>query len=657
MVSMLRFRVLFFKERENESMIRNKKTIINIMRLLIAVFLFVLIAPIKVYAEGEGESVSENGGDNDYTTWTDAFNDSDYTDNLAEIVAKYWTTSWLNYVGTGSDVIESVSELLGNQYDNTKDLYENIYPYILPYSRQTINQINPGDLSDSTYGKPIHGKNNLKLVQKLSDDMGKTLNDFQTIATNKNKSGDDITPDVFPSWFHIATKFPAANLPDYPSDYDASGDPCVIMRNPDGSPYAPIYDYYYHDNYDVSNINVCIISEPYPDMRYAFYTYDSNHNFLINTELYWITYYGGFLSGMDVRSVDSENYYSILNKESETNAKVYFWGSGYIYDEGHNKTYYWDADKKTLYFLGIGRYSQYWGSDPDTGDIVNSYEVNIINSVDFNDFQDLINQLIIDTNNSNNISNQLLIELLLELRNQRDNYIQLDGDDIYDYIDYMFNKLQGVLDIHIEIPELSHDTNGIVDGITALLNFLANIIRTLGSLVQSLLEGLLHLFVPTQADWDDINLQFETLTAPLGWIKEFIVEATSNISLLLFGRNVTDFTVAESVDIENVSASEHGSVDIGSGSVTTFNVVYDQNGAPKIPVHFDNSSSEYFSNIGDCYIIDMSWYTPFKPVGDIIVICFCWLMFIWRTLRQLPNIINGSGSVIDSDVDNHLHII
>ena len=615
-------------------MIRNKSTIQIISRLLMAVFLFVIISPLSVYASGD--SASDNDTDEEYQDWSDAFNDTEYTENLAENIARTWANYFVSYIGTTQDVVERTAEIIGDSYDRTVSLYDNLYTYILPYSRQTVNDIDGANLSIGTYGKPIRNKNNLKLINQYVKTMENSLpTEITNIASDKHKDGSDMTFAEFPPIYHFSDKpFNTSIIVDYNNVNIFDGTTHNMMWCVNGETsydvIAPADSNYDYVIYDVGYLNGT-------NTNYAFLGVRTN-----NSSSYRYRWVNNWPNGYFDRGTQASFTEYIAGKSPS----LYIYGSGYIeftFAYRQIKTYYWDQSKKSLYYLGIGTTSDFLTDD--LGDPVKTYEVNIINSVDFGDYTDLINQLILDVNMENNITNSLLIELLNELRNQRDVYQPIsDDDDIYNYIDYMMNKLLEVKDVHIEIPDLSPNMGGIVDGITALLNFLASIIRTLGSIVSSLLEGLVHLFVPTDADWDEINIQFESLTAPFGWIKDFIAEAASNISLLLFGRNVTDFETAETEDVDLV---------MGEGSLDP-DIVYDPtSGAPKIPVRFSNSTSEYFSGIEDAYIIDMSWYAPYKPVGDIIVVAFCWLMFIWRVLHDLPGIINGATGAFDQSPQDY----
>ncbi len=64
----------------------------------------------------------------------------------------------------------------------------------------------------------------------------------------------------------------------------------------------------------------------------------------------------------------------------------------------------------------------------------------------------------------------------------------------------------------------------------------------------------------------------------------------------------------------------------------------------KIPIMKVNSEYDY--GFGDYFIIDVSWYEPYRPYGDLVILAFAWLMFIWRVFVSLPGIITGApGSI------------
>lgn len=61
---------------------------------------------------------------------------------------------------------------------------------------------------------------------------------------------------------------------------------------------------------------------------------------------------------------------------------------------------------------------------------------------------------------------------------------------------------------------------------------------------------------------------------------------------------------------------------------------------PSISINLTNADSKY--NWGtEAICLDLSWYAPFKPAVDFLIICFCYGFFFWNLFRKLPDIING----------------
>lgn len=68
------------------------------------------------------------------------------------------------------------------------------------------------------------------------------------------------------------------------------------------------------------------------------------------------------------------------------------------------------------------------------------------------------------------------------------------------------------------------------------------------------------------------------------------------------------------------------------------NILNNLGNAPKLTVNVD---SKYYE--GELTYIDMSWYEPFRPYGDIVITGFVYLFFLWRLFVHAPDIINGTG--------------
>lgn len=71
---------------------------------------------------------------------------------------------------------------------------------------------------------------------------------------------------------------------------------------------------------------------------------------------------------------------------------------------------------------------------------------------------------------------------------------------------------------------------------------------------------------------------------------------------------------------------------------------------PKIQIDLSliKSSVDYG---GKVYIIDLSWYEPYKESVDVIISSILWLVFIWNTYKNLPNIIGGIGGGVQATAD------
>lgn len=65
--------------------------------------------------------------------------------------------------------------------------------------------------------------------------------------------------------------------------------------------------------------------------------------------------------------------------------------------------------------------------------------------------------------------------------------------------------------------------------------------------------------------------------------------------------------------------------------------------APKLELTFDN---QYLS--GTYTIIDLTWYVPYKALGDNIICMFMYFCFVVKIFKNLANIVSGVGSASNS---------
>lgn len=69
----------------------------------------------------------------------------------------------------------------------------------------------------------------------------------------------------------------------------------------------------------------------------------------------------------------------------------------------------------------------------------------------------------------------------------------------------------------------------------------------------------------------------------------------------------------------------------------------------KIPIG-KPTSKHYNYGTGNYIIIDVSWYAPYKQLGDKIILAIAWALFLWHMFIKLPGIISGTeGSIVSMD--------
>ena len=97
--------------------------------------------------------------------------------------------------------------------------------------------------------------------------------------------------------------------------------------------------------------------------------------------------------------------------------------------------------------------------------------------------------------------------------------------------------------------------------------------------------------------------------------------------------------------LTNTVSSKFGFIDTIKNSINSLQTILSGlNSSPKL--ESSNIESKYYS--GKLVIVDMSWYSPFKPYGDLVITGFVYLFFLWRIFVHVPNIIHGAGGDFSS---------
>lgn len=86
------------------------------------------------------------------------------------------------------------------------------------------------------------------------------------------------------------------------------------------------------------------------------------------------------------------------------------------------------------------------------------------------------------------------------------------------------------------------------------------------------------------------------------------------------------------------------SIKIAANSL--FDIIKNVGNSPKLTVNVNKTK---YTDSQSLTVLDLSWYAPYKPYGDLVLTGFIYAMFIWRFIISIPNIINGSGGFFQSD--------
>lgn len=63
---------------------------------------------------------------------------------------------------------------------------------------------------------------------------------------------------------------------------------------------------------------------------------------------------------------------------------------------------------------------------------------------------------------------------------------------------------------------------------------------------------------------------------------------------------------------------------------------------PKVSMNFKDVKSE-ISYGSSAFVLDLSWYKPYKADVDVFLSAVLWAVFVWNTFKNLPNTIRGVG--------------
>ena len=97
----------------------------------------------------------------------------------------------------------------------------------------------------------------------------------------------------------------------------------------------------------------------------------------------------------------------------------------------------------------------------------------------------------------------------------------------------------------------------------------------------------------------------------------------------------------------NQFKSHFAFIDTFTNFVDRFKSISNNTSAPVVSVDFSKAESKYNYG-GVAFAMDMTWYSRYKPIGDLIITAFVYVFFIWRFYCRIPELIRGAGIITDN---------
>lgn len=212
-------------------------------------------------------------------------------------------------------------------------------------------------------------------------------------------------------------------------------------------------------------------------------------------------------------------------------------------------------------------------------------------------------------------------------------------------LDYLYNHLSSDITSNTNriisaIQNISISSNG---GSSGDINF--------GDFIIDLDITLTNLFTLNNEQKAELESDIDTIKSPFVWVATLGNNINSLLSSMVrrsaqySGDSYTnDFSSLNDAfssvsDNAPVPPGTDTSVPGGSAALSSDS----QSNTPSLIVHLGNANSD-INYGGDVSVLDFSWYAPYKPLVDNIIVIFAWAFFIIIFFRRLPSFIHGDDA-------------
>lgn len=208
--------------------------------------------------------------------------------------------------------------------------------------------------------------------------------------------------------------------------------------------------------------------------------------------------------------------------------------------------------------------------------------------------------------------------------------------------------------------------NAVVDNYTKILAGLTVVKDVVVENFKNVTAGLTAVKNAVVENWQNVSAglvsvkdaivdNWRNVVAGLSTVKDAILQVPQNTWNLAFAGLEYLFVPSEGYFEEKIMATRERFLFVDC-IIETVESMYDFFATtafdvpPKFEIDMSNVNSKYDWG-GKAFIIDFSWYVPYKPTVDVLLSSILWVFFAWNTFKELPSIINGFGSAINNTTD------
>ena len=226
-------------------------------------------------------------------------------------------------------------------------------------------------------------------------------------------------------------------------------------------------------------------------------------------------------------------------------------------------------------------------------------------------------------------------------------------DTLVTSIQSLDTSLGGKLDdMNLSLDEHLQAVNGYLDSVYVILDWFYNdyvsVSDTLGTSIRSLNTSLSSKLDSIEYGLTEVKTELQTLSTTLSQYVSTVIPDTIT---------TTKPKVEVAVGSQTILVTDYASANQAFGAklgwisdlydflLDLFDRITQTDQPPKVTLNLSDAEGSY--NIGsDVVMIDLSWYSRYKPTGDLLLSGIIWIGFCMHAYRRIPDILSGVGATV-----------